>query len=279
MKIYRINASLTNAPKIKHKLCLCLGNFDGVHLAHQRLINEAKITSDDQIAIITFDGNIKGKENLTSLDDRLRLFKAIGIEYVFIFPFNHKFKNLSCETFKKKFLDVIKPTTLIAGNDFKFGKNRKGDIAYLRKYYHVHVVDFLKKNNRKISSKDIIAFIKDGNIKKANEYLGRAYQIKGKVVSGYHKGAQLNFPTANIKIDKDYVIPRYGVYKVITYILGIPRLGIANVGVHPTVNQLKEAILEVHILNFKGDLYRKDIYVEFVDFVRPEKKFKSEKEL
>lgn len=279
MKIFKINPSLTNVPKLNKKLCLCLGYFDGVHIAHQRLINEAKVTSDDQIGIITFSNGIKGKENLTSIDDRLNLFKALKVDYVFIFPFNKAFKNLSAEQFKKRFLDVVKPTSLIAGNDFKFGKNRQGDIAYLKKYYKVHVVDFLKRNNKKISSNDIISFIKEGNIKKANEYLGRAYQIKGKVISGYQKGGQLNFPTANIKISGSYVVPRFGVYKVITYVLGIPRLGIANVGVHPTVNKLKEPILEVHIKNFSGNIYNKEIYVEFVDFVRPEKKFKNEKEL
>ncbi|MCQ2795053.1 MAG: riboflavin biosynthesis protein RibF [Bacilli bacterium] len=279
MKVFKINSTLTNVPKLNKKLCLCLGYFDGVHIAHQRLINEAKVTSDDQIGIITFDSGVKGKESITSLEDRLNLFKALKVDYVFVFPFSKAFKNLSAEQFKKKFLDKIHPSSLIAGHDFKFGKNRQGDITYLKKYYTVHIVDFLKRNNKKISSNDIISFIKEGKIKKANEYLGRAYQIKGKVISGYQKGGELTFPTANIKINKTYVVPKFGVYKVITYVLGIPRLGIANVGVHPTVNKLKEPILEVHIKNFTGNLYNKEIYVEFVDFVRPEKKFKNEKEL
>lgn len=279
MKIFKINSNLNNVPKLNKKLCLCLGYFDGVHIAHQRLINEAKIKSDDYIGIITFSNNVKGKESLTSVDDRLNLFKALKVDYVFIFPFNKAFKNLSAENFKKKFLDKLKPTTLIAGNDFKFGKDRKGDISYLKKYYKVHVANFLKKNNKKISSNDIISFIKEGNIKKANEYLGRAYQIKGKVIHGLKNGSKLNFPTANIKILDSYVVPRFGVYKVITYINGIPRLGIANVGIHPTIDKLKTPLLEVNIQNFSSDIYGKEIYVEFVDFVRPEKKFNSEKEL
>lgn len=279
MKVFKINSSLTNVPKLNKKLCLCLGYFDGVHIAHQRLINEAKVTSDDQIGIITFVSGVKGKESITSLDDRLNLFKALKVDYVFVFSFNKALKNLSAEQFKKKFLDAVKPTTLIAGHDFKFGKNRQGDIAYLKKYYKVHVVDFLKKNNKKISSNDIISFIKEGNIKKANEYLGRAYQIKGRVIHGLRNGSKLNFPTANIKILDNYVVPRFGVYKVITYINGVPRLGIANVGIHPTIDKLKAPLLEVNIQNFSANIYGKEIYVEFVDFVRPEKKFKNEKEL
>lgn len=279
MKIFKINSSLTNVPKLNKKLCLCLGYFDGVHIAHQRLINEAKVKSDDLIGIITFDTSIKGKESLTSLEDRLNLFKALKVDYVFILPFTKAFKNLSAEDFKKKFLDKLKPTSLIAGHDFKFGKNRKGDISYLKKYYQVHVIDFLKKNNKKISSNEIISLIKEGKIKQANEYLGRAYQIKGKVIHGLRNGSKLNFPTANIKILNSYVVPRFGVYKVITYVLGVPRLGIANVGIHPTIDKLKTPLLEVNIQNFSGNLYDKEIYVEFVDFVRPEKKFKSKQEL
>ena len=279
MKIFKINSSLTNIPKLNKKLCLCLGYFDGVHIAHQRLINEAKIGSDDLIGIITFDSGVKGKENLTSLDDRLNLFKALKVDLVFVFPFTKAFKNLSAEEFKKKFLDKVKPTTLIAGNDFKFGKNRKGDITYLKKFYKVHVVDFLKKDNKKISSKEIISLIKDGKIKKANEYLGRAYQIKGRVIHGLRNGSKLNFPTANIKILNNYVVPRFGVYKVITYVFGVPHLGIANVGIHPTIDKLKTPLLEVNIQNFSKDIYGKEIYVEFVDFVRPEKKFNSKNEL
>ena len=88
MKVFKINSSFTNVPKLNKKLCLCLGYFDGVHIAHQRLINEAKVTSDDQIGIITFDSGVKGKESITSLDDRLNLFKALKVDYVFVFSFN-----------------------------------------------------------------------------------------------------------------------------------------------------------------------------------------------
>ncbi len=279
MKVFKINSNLNNVPKLKEKISLCLGYFDGVHIAHQRLINEAKIKNDDSIGIITFIGQVKGKENLTSIEDRLNLFKALKVDYVFILPFNKTFKSLSALQFKERFLDKLSPTSLICGHDFKFGKNRIGDISYLKKFYPVQVVNFLKKDNKKISSNDIIYLIKEGNIKKANEYLGRAYQIKGRVISGYQKGGELNFPTANIKILPPYVVPKFGVYKVITYVLGIPRLGIANVGVHPTVNKLKEPILEVHIQNYSGNLYNKEIYVEFIDFIREERKFKSEKDL
>ncbi|MCQ2794332.1 MAG: riboflavin biosynthesis protein RibF [Bacilli bacterium] len=279
MKVYKINASLTNVPKLKDKLALCLGYFDGVHIAHQRLINEARIHCEDKVGVITFDSNVKGRKNLTSLSARVNLFKVLGVDYIFVFPFNNQFKNITREQFKEKFFDRLNISALFAGADFAFGKNRQGNIAYLKRYYPVHLVKFVKKANKKISSYDIASFIKRGEVKKAAEYLGRPYQIRGRVTRGFQKGAALNFPTANINILDDYVVPKFGVYKVITYVLGIPRLGIANVGVHPTVNKLSIPIVEVHIPHFKGNLYNQEMYIEFIDFLRPEKKFSGEKAL
>lgn len=279
MKIIKVNESLSNIPHIKTKISLCLGYFDGVHIAHQRLINEARVHTSDKVGIITFSSNIKGRETLTNLENRLNLFKLLNIDYVFIFPFTNKFKNISKEEFKKKFFDKLNIDALYAGKDFYFGKNKSGDIQYLKKYYPVHVVKFLKIDDKKISSFDIAKFIKEGKIKKANKYLGHPYQIKGRVIKGYQEGRKINFPTANIKIIDNFVIPKYGVYKVLVYILGIPRLGIANVGIHPTINKLKEPLLEVHIPRYSNNLYGKELYIEFIDFIRSEKKFKSEKEL
>lgn len=279
MKIYKINETLTNVPKLKERINLCLGYFDGVHIAHQRLINASQSASNNPTGIITFLGNIKPRECLTSLEDRLNLFKALKVDYVFILPFTSKIKNMTHITFKEKFFDVIKPNLLLMGSDYTFGKNRLGNAAYLKKHYKVEIIPDVKKNHQKISANLITQLIKDGEIKKANAYLGRPYEVKGKVVVGFKHGAKLGFPTANVRFDHDYVMPRLGVYKAIIYVLGVPHLGIANVGVHPTVNKLKKPILEVHIPLFKKNLYHQEVYVEFLDFIRPEKKFKSEKEL
>jgi len=276
MKIIKINENLSNVPSIKTKMSLCLGYFDGVHIAHQRLINEARVHTSDKVGIITFSSNIKGRETLTNLENRLNLFKLLNIDYVFIFPFSKKFKNISKEEFKKKFFDKLNIEALYSGKDFSFAKNKSGDISYLKKYYPVHIVKFLKIDDKKISSFDIAKFIKEGKIKKANKYLGRPYQIKGRVIKGYQQGRKINFPTANIKIIDNFVVPKYGVYKVIVYVLGVPHLGIANVGVHPTINKLNEPLLEVHIPNYSNNLYGKEIYIEFMDFIRDEKKFKNE---
>lgn len=279
MKVYEINTAFNNIPKLKNEISLCLGYFDGVHIAHQRLINNAIIHSDNPVGIITFNNNIKNRQGLTSLNSRINLFKLLNIEYVFVLPFTKKVKNMSHILFKEKFLDQLNIDQLFVGEDFAFGKNKKGNIEYLKKYYSVKVIKFIKKENKKISSYEIAEFIRNGDIKKANAYLGRPYQIRGRVIRGFQKGRKLNFPTANIKILDDYVVPKFGVYKVITYVFGIPRLAIANVGVHPTINKLDKPIIEVHIFNYSSNLYNREIYIEFIDFIRDEKKFKNENEL
>jgi len=279
MKIIKVNENLSNIPVIKTKISLCLGYFDGVHIAHQRLINEARVHTTDKVGIITFSTNIKGRETLTNLENRLNLFKLLNIDYVFVFPFSKKFKNISKEEFKNKFFDKLNIDALYCGKDFYFAKDKSGDISYLKKFYSVHVVKFLKIDDKKISSFDIANFLKEGKIKKANKFLGRPYQIKGRVIKGYQEGRKLNFPTANIKIIDNFVVPKYGVYKVIVYIFGVPHIGIANVGIHPTINKLKEPLLEVHIPNYSRNLYGKELYIEFIDFIRSEKKFKTQKEL
>lgn len=279
MEIFKINESFTNIPKLKEPISLCVGYFDGVHIAHQRLIIEAKIKGDAPVGVITFSYNIKRDKNLTSLDARINLFKILGVDYVFILPFTEEIKNMSHDVFKETFFDKVNISSLFMGADYTFGKGKLGNSEYLSKYYRVHVVPFYMDNDRKISSVDIVSLVKEGNIKKANFLLGRAYQIKGKVVRGFQTGRTLNFPTANIEIIEDYVVPKYGVYKVIVYILGIPYLGIANVGVHPTINKLSTPLIETHILNYSGDLYGKEIYIEFIDFIREEKKFASIEEL
>ena len=222
---------------------------------------------------------MKSRSYLTSLESRLCLFKSLKVDYVFLFPFTKKIKNMTYVQFKEKFFDQLKIKTLFMGKDFTFGKNGEGNVTYLKKYYDVEILPDIKKDNKKISSQAIASLIKEGEIKKANQCLGRPYEIKGRVVSGYHYGKELNFPTANVRFKYDYVIPRFGVYKVIIYVLGVPHLGIANVGVHPTINALKKPIIEVHIPHFVGNLYHQEVYIEFVNFIRPEKKFKNEKEL
>ena len=279
MQIFNINERFTNIPKLKTPISLCLGYFDGVHIAHQKLINAALINSDNQVGIITFAKNIKNRKNLTSLENRLNLFKSLKVDYVFVLPFSKLVKSLSHVKFKELFFDQLNIKTLYAGNDFTFGKDKKGDIKYLKKYFDVCAVKFVKHENKKISSYEIAHLIEEGNIALANHLLGRNYEIKGKVIKGYQMGRKLEYPTANIKINSEYIVPRYGVYKVITYVLGIPRLGIANVGVHPTVNKLSTPILEVYIPSLNKNIYNREIYISFIKFIRPEKKFKSLMEL
>ena len=125
----------------------------------------------------------------------------------------------------------------------------------------------------------IIKYIKQGNIKTANKLLGHPYEVVGNIKHGYGRGAKIGFPTANLDLNANYVIPKFGVYKCVAYVRGVPHVAIVNVGVHPTVGSLDKPLIEVHIPNFTQITYGMIIYLVFIDFVREEKKFNNVDEL
>ncbi len=266
-------------------IALCLGYFDGVHLGHINIINEARKKSELPIGILTFDrpvssliDNHKSKEVLTSLDDRFRIISRYSLDYYFVLHIDKDFVSLE----KEDFIEILKKLNvkeIYVGEDYRFAKNRSGNITYLKQHFKVFEVPLLNIDNKKISTQDIIEYIKNGDIEKANDLLGHDYQIMGVVVKGHQLGTSLGFPTANIKLSDNYVIPKYGVYKTIAYISGVPHLSLTNVGVHPTVNKEDKPTIEVHIPSYKSDDYNKTIYLEFLSFVREEKKFSSTEEL
>ena len=159
MKIFNIDKNFKNVPKINEKFNLCLGFFDGIHLGHRKIIAAAS-KNGNKIGIITFVRKNNVEKYITPINERLDFFKKLNISFVFVLPFSKKIMNISHFFFKKNFLDVIKPTILFAGEDFKFGKNRLGNIEYLKKFFSVKVIKFKKKNNEKISSSKIKEMIR-----------------------------------------------------------------------------------------------------------------------
>lgn len=271
------------SPKVD-ELSLILGYFDGVHLGHQYLIKEARKYAKYPLAILTFDtpiptliDNGKSAEVLTSLDDRFKVISKLGVDYYYLFHIDKNFLNLSDE----KFVEILKKLNVkevFVGTDFRFGKDRKGDINLLKDYFDVTVKDLKTFNDQKISSQNIKDLIKDGDIKTANKLLGRNYQINGTIVSGKGIGHSIGFPTINIKPSDNYCLPRFGVYKTIAYLDNIPRLSITNVGVNPTVKEGNPITIEVHLQNYNNEQF--DVAsVEFIEFVRPEIKFDNLDEL
>ncbi len=263
-------------------LALCLGNFDGIHLGHQKLFKEAKRHSK-HVGVLLFDKNPaeffpsnKSLKVLTGLEDKINILESLGIEYVFVIHVSKEFFSLSKEEFIKEYIDVLNPSFIVCGTDYRFGSKASGSIDDLRAFYKVHIVDLmLYKDGEKISTQSIIHLIEEGKIEEANSLLGRPYEVTGIIVKGLELGRTIGYPTANLSLKEKYVIPMNGVYSTTTNGL----LSFTNVGNNPTVGVLKEVIIETHILDFDSDIYGESATISFRHFIRNEKTFASLSEL
>ena len=262
-------------------LILCLGFFDGVHLGHQALIKKAK-KEGYKLGILSFNQSpayVMGKKMvdncITSISDKADIFEELGVDYLYLMNFDQVTMKATKDEFINKALLPINPFEICCGPDYRFGVRAEGDVTYLKRFFNVRVTNFENIQNSKISSRNIIALIKEGEMEKVSEMLGRPYRINGTVMVGFHQGEKLEFPTANLKLEYEYVYPKTGVYVGYGYVFGKKYKAIINVGLHPTINELKDPLIEVHLLDFDGNLYGKNIFAEFVKFIREEKKFDS----
>ena len=285
MKIYR-NTNLKN----KHcKGVLAIGNFDGIHLGHQKVIKDAKqqanknklpfgIMTFEPMPVMFFNKKIKN-HRINSLDQKINQFKKLKLDFLIIRKFNKKFSRLTAEKFIEKIIfKKTKCKFLYVSNNFRFGFKRKGNIRTLEKlgkkfnYKNLIIKPFKKKNNV-ISSTLIRKKIREGKIKEVNKLLNRNWSVDGKVIKGKKRGRKIGFPTCNIKMG-NYVIPRLGVYAVKVKTSKFNKNGVANVGYRPTFNG-QSLLLETNIFGINKNLYNKVISVSFKKFIRPEKKFKN----
>lgn len=292
MKIIR---SLKQISETHPPLALTIGNFDGLHLGHASIINQVKkIAKEKKLfsAILTFEPHpavfFKSKNKidfrLTSLAQKLRILKEMQVDYVIILPFNHKLAEVSAHDFAEKILiKTLRVKDLVIGYDFTFGKDREGNFKMLEGY-DLNLVEIspVKIFEKTCSSTRIRELISEGKITEANQILGRNFTVKGLVIEGKKLARQMNFPTANLKTKPHLIKPKFGVYKTETFIPHLNKTfkSITNFGIKPTFDNVGfEPIFETHIFDFNQDLYGKKIYVEFLDFIRPEKKFSSLVEL
>ena len=283
LKIYK-NFNLTE--KDKGSIIL-IGNFDGLHRGHQKLFNNAKSFKKKfklRIGVITFDPIPKMffkklyNYRLSNFDQKIQLLNKNYVDFVINKKFNIKFSKISSFNFIKKILfHKIKPKYIFVSDNFRFGYKRAGDIKLLKALEKDHQYKIinpspLKSKKFVISSTLIRKNLEKGNLKKVKRFLGRNWCIEGKVEKGRKLGKKMGFPTCNIDI-KDYKIPKIGVYAVKVSLNKKSKLkGIANIGYRPTFNQ-KKLVLEVNIFNFSGNLYNKNLSIEFIEFIRGEKKF------
>lgn len=279
METYYIN--LKKNPSIKDELSLCLGYFDGLHLGHLELIKEA-INSPYSPSVLTLEFkkgiNIKNKERILSLEDKEKILASMGVKYLFVLEFDEGMKNLSHEDFLEDIILKLPVKKLIVGEDFTYGHNKEGNIETLKDNnharYYLTVLKDRTYQDKKISTRDIISFLKEGNLDLANILMGRFYSIKGRIEQGFHLGSHQLFPTANIDFE-DYVVPSFGVYAVLILLDNQLYQGMANVGIHPTVNQLSSPLLEVNIFDFDQNIYSKEVTIYFIKYIRKEIKFTS----
>ena len=282
-KIYK-NFNLSKKDK---EAIILIGNFDGLHRGHQKLFNKAKIFKKKfklKIGVITFDPIPKmffkklHNYRLSNINQKILLLKKNYVDFIVNQKFNTKFSKISCNDFVKKILfNKIKPKYIFVSDNFRFGYKRAGDIKLLKsleKDYGYKIINPspLKIKKFVISSTLIRKNLEIGNLKKVKKFLGRNWCIEGKVEKGRQFGKKIGFPTCNINV-KDYKIPKIGVYAVKISSKNYRNLkGIANIGYRPTFNQ-KKLVLEVNIFNFSGNLYNKNLSIEFIEFIRGEKKF------
>ena len=277
---------IENITPFEEPITICLGNFDGVHIGHQKVITKAVLDSSGAVAVLTFDAPLgtvidgrKAKQVITSVSDRFRLIHRLGVDYLLVLHLNKELLSLSAVDFIDKVLNKLNIAKVFVGEDFRFGKGRTGNAQLLAKHFSTSIIPLLDVEHTKVSTSQIIELLKDGNIIKANQLLGRHYQMNGVISEGLHNGQTIGFPTANLKLSAPYVIPKFGVYKTVCYIDGFPHLSLTNIGIHPTIQQLDLPSIEVHIPNYEGVDYGKTMYLEFISFLREEKHFASLDEL
>ena len=289
MKIY-------NNPNLNKKHCngvIAIGNFDGLHLGHQKVIKEAKqkakinnipfgVMTFEPVPVMFFNNKIKN-HRINSLDQKKTQLKKFKLDFLIIIKFNKSFSSQSAEEFIKKIIfKKTKCKYLYVSKNFKFGFRRQGNTKTLKKFEKKYnfkniVTKPYKKNNKIISSTFLRKKIRLGKIDEVNKLLNRDWCINGKVIKGQRRGRKIGFPTCNLKLG-DYVVPKLGVYAVKVKSKNFFKNGIANIGYRPTFNG-QNLLLETNIFGINKNLYNKVISINFKKFIRSEKKFRNLKHL
>ena len=273
---------------IENSTSATIGNFDGVHLGHKKILSAIKEEAREQglsSCVITFHPHPqKVLQNidiplLFPIRERLRLLEQEGIDVVACYTFTKEIAMISAEDFVKDILvGKLNLKHLIVGPDFAFGRKRQGNLELLNKMgkeygFDTEVVETAFVDGEIVSSTSIRSLVREGNAKKASKLLGYNFYIEGQVKEGERRGREIGFPTANIETDWD-ILPKIGVYATWANVEGKKHQSITNIGYRPTFGN-NRLLIETHIFGFKDDIYRKRIKIEFVDRVRDERKFDS----
>ena len=280
MKIYN-NFKSTDSVK-SEPLVTSIGGFDGIHLGHQALFKKAFDVSNAMFQIVTFNEIPKIYFNndlkpLIDQDQRSSIFEKLLPKNIIFLDFKSVNK-MNAQEFCEFLQHNLQTEKLVIGKDFRFGKQRVGDVNTLINYFgeeNVTLLDDYLISSEKVSTTKIRLFYAQVKIKEAEKYLGRPISYTGTVVIGKRLGSSIGFPTANVQLHNLTQLPRFGVYAVRVHIDKKTYLGCLNIGINPTVEANLDTKIEIHILEFDENIYDKDISFELIEFIRDEKEFGS----
>lgn len=268
-----------------------IGRFQGVHLGHRHLIDELGASDAQSLkVVVTFDPppedvlRKKIHPKISTSDEKVRILESLGVDVVFLVPFDDILAQQSAEDFAKNYvLDLFRPKTIVVGYDFAFGKERTGSVKTFETLAppttRVIQVGPFQHSGETVSTSLVRSRIQAGDVRRARELLARPYPLEGVVVDGAKRGRALGFPTINLKLPPHRILPKEGVYAVIVQIENETFYGVCNVGFNPTFTQDHQVKVECHILDFDRDVYHKTATLLFIDRLRDEKRFSGRENL
>jgi riboflavin kinase/FMN adenylyltransferase len=276
--------------QLEHPSLVTIGVFDGVHKGHQHLIrqlvNEAH-AHNRQAVVLTFFPHpdvvlrkLEGRYYLTTPEQKAELLTALGVDCVVTHPFDDSVRQMRAADFVDELLSHLKMESLWVGSDFAMGYKREGNVPFLKtqgaqKGFTVHEIDLMAAEGAAISSTAIRQALQEGRVEQAKAWLGRGYSVRGEVIHGEGRGKQIGYPTANIAVWKEQVIPANGVYAGWAYLNGERFMAATSVGLNPTFEGGKQVSVEPYLLDFDRDIYGQQLEVSFETWLRPEEKFTS----
>lgn len=288
-----ILTSLAHFPENPSSYVLTIGNFDGVHLGHKRVLDRLKGVARGNsalTAVLTFSNHpatVISPQSSTALlctmEHKIRLLERENIDLVLFIPFTKEFAAQSAATFLEAIKKVLPFDKLILGNDATLGKNREGDREAVQAIskdfdFDVEYLPDYSIDGVRISSSKIRENIRHGNFDQAQQMLGRPFSIYSPIIKGAGRGSQIGFPTANVVVN-DLCLPPFGVYAVTVKHLSNEYYGVANLGLAPTLRHDHKTIFEVHLFNHSSNLYGEPVEIIFNQYIRPEKRFDSVEQL